>query len=232
MAKDKSRIPYAPEKFDTYVNNTADDVQLTAIPTVQTRFNWTDDEATAWGDARKKWKLDLYPKYTNTITSSPVAKSNVKTFIEDFHVTNNNLLDRAASSTGSTSDDEALYNFVKVRAKPTHQTEKIKTKVITTLEPLGGGDMQARCRTVAGTGRPFIPRDLGADSVQYAYSVGKIPADENDGTSKVVSTKAMFVIPLGTGASEERLYSFWRWYNTKNPELSGPWCKMMTSSIL
>ena len=228
----ESRIPYAPEKFNTYINNTSEDVGSIVIPTVQTRFNWTDAEATAWTDSCSMWVKTTYKNYSNKSTRTPLAETEVKKFIAEFHNVNNLLLDRAAASTGATTEDELLYNFKSTRAKPTHQTEPIKAKVIASLEALEGGNMQARCRTVAGTGRPFIPHDLGADSVQYAYTVCKIPVDENDGTTRVVSTKAMFVIPLGSKASEERLYSFWRWYNTKNPELSGPWSKMITSAIL
>ena len=232
MSDNSSRIPYAPEKFNTYIINTSDDVSSPALPTVQTRFNWTDAEATAWTDACAKWVKTIYKNYSNKSTRTPLAETEVKKFIAEFHKTNNPLLDRAAASTGATTEDELLYNFKSTRAKPTHNTEKIKASVIASLEALGGGNMQARCRTIAGTGRPFIPHDLGADSVQYAYAVGKIPVNETDATTMVVSTKAMFVIALGTGASEERMYSFWRWYNTKNPELSGSWSRMITSAIL
>ena len=228
----ESRIPYAPEKFNTYITNTSADVGSTDAPTVQTRFNWTDDEAKAWTDANVKWSKTTWKNYSNESTRSTLDETEVKKFIAEFHIANNPLLDRAAASTGATTADELLYNFKTTRAKPTHSTEKIKANVIVSLEALGGGDVQTRCRTIAGTGRPFIPHDLGADSVQYAFAVGKIPANEDDGTEKVVSTKSMFVIPLGTGASEERMYSFWRWYNTKNPELSGPWCKMIITPVL
>ena len=120
MSDTTTRIPYAPEKFNTYIINTSADVGSTDVPTVQTRFNWTDDEASAWTDANATWSKTTYKLYANEITRTKPVEIAVKKFIVDFHNANNKLLDRAAASTGATIEEEVLYNFKTTRAKPTH----------------------------------------------------------------------------------------------------------------
>ncbi len=225
------RISIAPTKFNIYINSTDDNAQSTTIPTVQTRFGWTDLEVAAWHTKRLYWRDTLYPKYGDKTKSTPAIKKEVKKFIKDFRTTNNPLLDRAAASTGSTSDDEVLYNFKKGRAPAHHQTEKMTAQVYALIKAIGGGEVVFRSRTETDAKRSRIPKELGADSVQIAYVIGIVPKDENDGTQKEVHTKAKFTLSCGTSSSPRKLYIFVRWYNTKNSKIAGPWSAMITIDL-
>ena len=164
--------------------------------------------------------------------STPAVKKAVKLFIKNFKNTNNPLLNRAAASPGSTSDDEVLYNFKKERAPAHHQTERMTAAVYALLKAIGGGEVIIRARTETDATRSRIPKELGADSVQIAYRVGTAPANEDDGTLKEISTRAKFTLSCGTSTSPRKLYIFLRWYNTKNPKIAGPWCAMITIDLL
>jgi hypothetical protein len=108
----------------------------------------------------------------------------------------------------------------------------IKEGVLASLQPLGGGDIQVKCRSAHDSSRPSIVE--GADSVLYAYQIGGTPptSANNQGLTKIIDTKAAFTIHTDPSSSGKTLYIFFRWYNTKHPELSGPWSLIQNMMIV
>ena len=101
---------------------------------------------------------------------------------------------------------------------------------IVAVQPLGGGSLAVKCHSI--TSRASIVD--GADSVQYVYLVGNTPPSsvEQNGLSKELSTKDAFTLALGADTSAKYLYIYFRWYNTKHPELASPWSAMISTLIL
>jgi hypothetical protein len=73
-----------------------------------------------------------------------------------------------------------------------------------------------------------------ADSVQYRFVVGTTaPTSADDAIlDKELSTKASFVLPTGVQKVGMMLYIYFRWYNTKHPELAGPWSTLQSTIII
>jgi len=224
----KTRISTVISKFNTYITSTAIDVESITAPTVQTRFGWTNPECTWWTDMRDKWVDDLYKRYSDKNTSTSVVKKDVRTFIATFRKTANKMLDRAVASPGATSADEALYNFVITKAKPTHRDTPITEKIYPIIEQEGGGVLGFRCRTASDSKKAHLA-DM-ADSVQMASAIGRVPANPDDGTEKTVITKAKFQVE--TGAPGKKFGCYMRWYNTKHPKIASPWCGPFSIDIL
>ena len=73
-----------------------------------------------------------------------------------------------------------------------------------------------------------------ADSVQFLYMVGKTPpaSAAEAGLLKELSSKAIFTLQLGADNSGNNLYIYFRWYNTRHPQLAGPWSSLNWTLIL
>jgi len=228
----KARISSNPKDFDDYITSTDDNLQLTDPPTTATRFGWTSGNVSDWHDYRVEWEEDVYPPYKVKKNRSTTVRDRVKEFIANFRLFGNPLLDKAAASSGATIEDASMFNFKIGRANPTHQNAPMTASVYSLVTAIGGGEAVIRNRTASDATRSRIPRELGADSVQIAYCVDRVPAKPEDGTQKEVTTKAKFTLSLGASSAPRKLYGFSRWYNTKNPKISGPWSAMWSSDIL
>ena len=110
-------------------------------------------------------------------------------------------------------------------------TTPLTNQVAASIQPLGGGSVNIKCRNLSSE-RAAI--DEGANCVQYAFKVGDTAPVSADAENlrREISTKAFFVLALGPGSSAKNLYIYFRWYNTKHPELAGPWSALMTTLIL
>ncbi|MEP7168668.1 MAG: hypothetical protein ABI855_04805 [Bacteroidota bacterium] len=230
---DGSRVPTTIDAFNKYINNT-DDYIHEETPTNGTRLGLTTTNQSDWASKRTFWKDTLFPKYSDPIQSTSVVKEDVKTFMKDFRTFANPLLDVMAASPAATNEDAAVFHFVLVRKKPSHQTEPIKDAVVTDVKANGGGDMIFSCRTSHDTKR--ASKAEGADSVQVAFKVAvrnedPPPVDANDGTTKEIFTKAKFILHAGGANAGKKLYVWCRWYNTKNPPIAGSWNNMITVMI-
>ena len=96
------------------------------------------------------------------------------------------------------------------------------------------------CKTTHDSSRASLP--ALANAVEVAYKIG-IPhfttedtktckagtriasqiAGVNDNTSKMIVTKAKFMLQLGIEHAGKDLHVYVRWVNTRRPTLSGPW---------
>jgi hypothetical protein len=47
-----------------------------------------------------------------------------------------------------------------------------------------------------------------------------------------ISTKGAFMLQGGVECEGKRLYIYFRWYNTKHPDIAGPWSQLQTTIVL
>jgi len=181
--------------------------------------------------------IPLYGKYsekkkfrtTAIIEQLRLIMENVVTFDQS-----NRILDRIAASPNVTVEDLVTFNIKKGLLQNTSRISSstiIKEQVTVVIQPLGGGIMSVKCYSPTGQ-RAGIPDD--ADSVQYLYQVGGQAPDsaEAPGLIKELSPKAVFTLSLGSGSALKILYIYFRWYDTRHPELAGPWSGLQIGGIL
>lgn len=228
MPAQNSRIPRTIDEFNTYIDIT-NTYLLAGTPTNWSRLAWTQAEMTQWTTFNTQWK-PAFLKYSDKKGSRTTAITEQLHLIIKNCVTldkTNHLLDRiaAAAPGAQTITDLQTFNIkAGSQAKaPSHTHTAIAEAVVVSLQAIGGGDVQIKCRTGHDSKHSSIVD--GADSVQYLYQIGgTAPANaETAGLIKEHSTKASFTIHLGAASAEKRLYIFFRWYNSKYPALAGPW---------
>jgi len=200
------------------------------------RLGILPEEAVKWSGITNRF-LPLYLLYSDKKNSRTTAvKDQLLSIIDE--VTDfdqkNHLLDRIAASPNVTIADMETFNIKKgVLQKTTRSvaTTPLINQVAAAIQPIGGGSLNIKCRNLSGE-RAAI--DEGANCVQYAYKVGDTAPDSADAENlrREISTKAVFVLPLGSASSGKNLYIYFRWYNTKHPDLAGPWSALMTTLIL
>lgn len=231
-----SRIPRTIDPFHNYINSTAEHLEAGTPETNATRLGFSPQETSGWTGFKVRWN-PLYEKYKDKQTSRTTAVKNQLLLLigETIEYDKSyNFLDRISVSLAVTVDDLAIFNIKKGLLEKTTRTipsTAIKESVEPILQPFGGGNISIKCYS-STSARASIFGD--ADSVQYLYVVGTTPPDSVNSTDLVpgLSTRATFDIPLGAENGGKRIYIFLRWYNTKHPELAGPWSDMQTSFLL
>ena len=231
-----SRIPRTIDEFNPYIVNT-NAYLLAGTPTNWSRLGWVQGEMTQWTGFVTLWN-PLYPKYADKKGSRTTAIKDQLLLIIKQCITldkTNHLLDRIAASPNATIIDMETFHIKKGVLQDVVHTQMRSSNsesIVAALQPLGGGDVSIKCRTSHDSKRGSIAD--GADSVQYVFQVGgTAPTGADDaGLNKEISTHASFTLNLGTSASEKKLYIFFRWYNTKHPDLAGPWCSLQTTLVL
>ncbi|MDD2799065.1 MAG: hypothetical protein PHV20_10765 [Bacteroidales bacterium] len=231
-----SRIPRTIDLFDSYISTTSAYL-LAGTPTNNgTRLGFSESEISGWNDINEKW-TPVYNKYKDKKTGRTTAvKDQLLIFIDEAieYDRTYNLLDRIAVSLNVTVNDLETFNIKKGLLEKTTRTiptTAIKESVQPILIPFGGGTVTVKCYSSTSP-RASIFGD--ADSVQYLYSVDTpVPESANTpGLIQGLSTRATFDLHLGTQNGGKRVYIFLRWYNTKHPELAGPWSDMQSTFLL
>lgn len=231
---DGSRIPRGIDEFNPYIINTSAFL-IAGTPTNAERLGILLAESNQWTDLLAIWS-PLYAKYCDKKNGRTTA------VIDQLHDTidqcvaldqGSHILDRIAASPNVTIVDMETFRIKKgVLQKTTRSfsTTPISETPIVAVQPLGGGSLAIKCHS--STSRASILD--GADCIQYVFIVGDTaPASaEAPGLSKEISTKASFTLALGAGTSAKYLYIYFRWYNTKHPELASPWSTMISTLIL
>ena len=231
-----SRIPRTIDPFHNYINSTSDHLEAGTPETNATRLGLSKEETDGWTAIKVKWN-PLYDKYKDKETSRTTAiKNKLLLLIGDTisYDKDYNFLDRISVSLNATVDDLSIFNIKKGLLEKTTRTVPstcIRETVEPILQPFGGGNLTLKCYS-STSARPSIFGD--ADSVQYLYVVGTTPPESvNDPNLNLgLSTRAIFDLALGAENGGKRIYIFLRWYNTKHPELAGPWSDMQTSFLL
>ncbi len=229
---DGSRVPGKISVFHEYIDNT--NTRLQAINGATGNPYYVDygiDAATAaeWSARRTNWYTKIHPAWSNPTTSTSIAKENVQAFIKSFRVFARPVLAKIMASGVAGNAEAQTFRFVLVRKDPTMARTRIHKDCSAGFQSLGGGRYKIFCRSDKEEGRAH--KVDGADSVQYAYTISpqqpKPSPTPDDGTMTLaISTKAVFIKDLGVHNQANWLAIYFRWYNTKHPQLAGGWSPM------
>jgi hypothetical protein len=241
-------IPRSISGFNTYIRKTTAYL-ITGTPTNWSRFNWDATEIADWEGFLTDW-IPLYTAYCD-------KKGQYTTGIKDqLHsiiaacvalCKSNHLLKSIEATRKVSVTDLQTFNLPieDVTGEAPHQTAARTAAATELVYPLlktiGGGIVRCKCFTeVKASGRP--KKLDGFDLIQFVYKVvaqattdipAAIPTDPADTTLIYGhSTKANFLVPTGTKNTGKLLCIFFRWTNSKHPELDGPWSNCFITTIL
>ena len=231
-----ARIPRSIDEFNKYIVKTSSYIGQGTPVTNGERVGLLPTEITKWKAFETEWSplFVLYSDVTNSRTRA--IRNNMLQIIDDVIAYDqaNHILDRIAASPNATLYDLGMFNInggVLPKTTRSVPTTPITEPVTVTFQPLGGGSITIKCYSTTGQ-RASIYNN--ADSVEYLYQVGTTPpvaADENV-LKKGISTKGSFTVALNPDTPGKFLYIYFRWYNTKHPELAGPWSSLQTTMIM
>jgi hypothetical protein len=179
----------------------------------------------------------LYIQYSDeTNTRTKAIRANLQSLLDNIleYDRGNRILDRIAASPNVTIDDLKIFNIKKgLLQKSVHSTSvtPINENVTVTMQPLGGGLVLLKCYTVSGQ---YAHIFSDADCVQYAYTTGDTPPASvmETGLAFGLSSRASFNLSLGADQAGKKLFIYFRWYNTRHPELAGPWSALQNTVII
>lgn len=230
------RIPRTINGFNTFIIGT-NTYFLAGTPTNATRLGILPAEMTQWTLFATQW-TPLFVKYSDKKGSrTTVITEQLHLIINQCKAFDklNHILDRIAASPTVTILDMETFNIKKgVLQSDTRTVRRTASSelVMAGLKCIGGGSISIKCHSTHDSGRPSVP--AGSNCVQYAYQIGgetPISAD-SDSLKLGLSTQASFTLITGASSTAKTLYIFFRWHNTKHPELSGPWSSMQSTLIL
>ena len=231
-----ARMPRTINEFDKYIRKTTPYLEAGEPKTNAERLGILTTEVAQWKGFLTEW-TPLCEKYNDVTNSRTRAVKNNLLLIIDKAVNFDqtvHFLDRIAASPYGTIDDFGIFNInggLKPKLTRSVSTTAISEPVTVTFQVLGGGTVSIKCYSTTGQ-RAAIYGD--ADCVQYLYQVGNTaPTEANeDSMKKDLCTKASFNLVLGSGNAGKNLYIYFRWFNTKHPELAGPWSSLQTTMIM
>jgi len=232
----RQRISRSIDEFGKYIVKTNTYIAAGTPETNGERLGLLPTEKTQWKAFETKWNplFVLYNDITNSRTRA--IRNNLVQIIDDViaYDQENHILDRIAASPNVTIDDLGIFNIyggVMPKTTRTVPTTPIKEPVTVIFQALGGSSINIKCYSTTSA-RASIYTD--ADSVQYLFLVGTTPptVPDEDVLKIGISTKASFVMTLSPDSAGKFLYIYFRWYNTKHPELSGPWSGLQTNMIM
>lgn len=228
-------IPWNIDPFNTYISK-IHSYMGAGDPKNQVRLGIPDDVVSRVDSLNTRW-LAVYPKYNDMYNSRTMAITDeVKRIIKEMHLLNDegHFLARVFISPNATPADLEVFgiHIAGDEAKKARVIPKtpLDQPVQVALKPLGGGSIKVVCSNE--NGHHSIPQP--GNSVQYRYYMGATaPSSANDEKLKQdVSTRASFLFQFGPGNEGLHLFIYLRWYNTKHPDLSGPWGMVQSTIIL
>ena len=172
-----------------------------------------------------------YELHSNPNTKTKNTRKAVIKIISDFSIFFSPLLVRMSGCAAISPSDRLMLNIAAPNPTRTRHRQGISDIVQFSIKPIGGGDVQFSGRTSQDSKR--ASKAEGADSVQICYKISDpAPVNTDDPTARTESvTHASFTLHLGTVSIGKKLYIYARWYNTKHPELAGPWSQLAQAMI-
>lgn len=237
-----SIIPTEISKFNPYIVNT-NMRQLAVNPDTTnpywTDYGWTSAQSTAYkNDWTKKWVDEIFPLFSNPITSTSIVKADTHKFIDDFiaFVRTEKLIEKIIGCGLANNTDATTWNVVLEAAAPTTPPVKITATIFVEVKSLPGGKFDVHARADADSTRASIPRDKWADSVQFAMAVIDKPADtisdpNSKDLTKDIAKQAHFEVDAGSANTGKWMVIYFRWYNTSHPKIAGDWSVMTVVPI-
>lgn len=225
-------IPSKIESFDKFIRTTSGYLNEGETKNYE-RLSIPKVLVDKWVGFATEW-IKWYAKYSDSYSSRTQAVvDEMNTIIEATRIFDdeNNFLARIAISENVTITDLEMFNIrnegKQSRTKPQNPITEL---VESTIKPIGGGSLMVKCYG-KGVRAAILPP---ANCVQYHYTMGaNAPTSaEDENMDMDISTKGSFMLQLGASNEGKRLYIYFRWYNTKHPEIAGPWSAMQTTIIL
>jgi len=233
---DRSRIPRLISTFNVYIISTSRYLVAGTPVTHGERLKLSPADISTWIGFADEW-IPLYRLYSDKSNSRTTAIKDQLLLIISRAVAfeaKNHLLDRISTSPLVTVTDMETFNIKRgllQKKRHTIAITPIKEIVRTILKPIGGGLIHIKC---AGGTAPRARIVAGADCVQYLYCIGDTPPlSPNDPELKTaLSSRATFTLDTGAASQGKRLFIYFRWFNTRHPELAGSWCGVMEAWVL
>ncbi len=230
-----SRMPKSIPAFSVYLEGAVDYLLAGAPQTNADRLGLEEIDVQSLSDIRDRW-LPLYQLYENKRnTRTSIITSQLHELMQETRDLDidRHILDRIASSPNATLIDLSTFN-IKAGAlakKAQRLTDSLEARVLPDILQMSGGVLLIKCYNNLDLRRGIVE---GANSLEYRYRVSDeepATADE-EGLISGLSTKASFKLKLGQKSGNKQLHIFFRWYNTKYPELAGPWSNLFTVTIV
>jgi hypothetical protein len=232
-----TRIPHALGKFDQYIRTVVPFLQAGGPPDNGTRLGMSAAEIAQAQAFLLQWHTGnpaapgAYELHSNKGTKNKTTRAMVIKIIKDFATFFNPILIRMSGSAAITASDRITLNIAPPVAVRQHLKTQISDIIFIGIKQLGGGDMRFSCRSAHDAKRASKPKH--ADCLQLALKVGDpVLTSPDDATAKLMTfTKATFTLKLGATYAGMKLSLYGRWYNSKYPNLSGPWSAIMVIVI-
>ena len=234
---DGSRVPRTIAAFNEYIQNTDDRLQANNPDTGNPYYkDYAVDagDATEWHDRRTEWDTKIFPASSNPTTSTSIAKADTKSFMADFRDFATPILNIIEVSKIAGNAEEHIFNFVLHRKSPTRPTSPISEECIASIVSEGRGEYEISCKSTHDASRASkVP---GADSILYAHVItnqvlSPLPTPDDGSMIHDIATTSIFHRDFGAENQGKWLVIYFRWYNTKHPNLAGPWSTVQTLAI-
>jgi hypothetical protein len=148
-----------------------------------------------------------------------VAENFIAPFANEFIINNSNISNSTKEALGFNPHDTER-----------HERPQIEGVPFAGLDALPGSRIEFTNRTQSDASRASMHPD--ADVVEVRYMVGtQPPATVSDCPLKEISTKAKFAIGLPPAQAGQKIFAFVRWRNNSEPEKSGPYGDMLTTTV-
>lgn len=229
----ETSIPSKISSFNVFIRKT-DTLLQAGDPKRYIQLGISESAATAWHTFNTQW-VNLYDKYIDPYnTRTPAVTDGLYAVIEGartFEI-ENRMIVRISISENATAADFEAFNINTRNLRPTRSIPQspIEELVEVKLTPIGGGSVSIKCYGSGQRAAIISP----ADSVQYRYTIGAIAptSADDDNLEMNISTKGAFMLQGGVACEGKRLYIYFRWYNTKHPDIAGPWSQLQTTIVL
>lgn len=98
----------------------------------------------------------------------------------------------------------------------------ITTAPVLNVKATAGCRVKIECRVEADESRPSIQKD--SDGVELRYSLGTAPANWQQATNVVLSSRARKTITFAPDSEGQLVYWYASWFNKSDDSKSGPFC--------
>jgi hypothetical protein len=249
------RISTKQSAFDGYIVS-VDDYLSEIIPggTISRgeSLGMTALEVSTTNQFRLKWRSGdpmnpgAYELHSNPDIKSKGTHAKVIKLMKDFSVFLRPILVRISVHPNLTPDDRLVLHIAEPVTTHHHPTASITEQCNATGKALGGGQVKLDFRYSTDKSLPSKPK--GADALEIAYRISPkyfekqgtelstktriAMIDPGEAAEKMISTKASFILKLGTLNADMELQFFVRWINTKHRDLDGPYTGPFYVTIL
>jgi hypothetical protein len=241
---EKRRIPNTLKAFNSYISNVNSHLQMKekgAVVTNGERLGLTPAELLTLGNFFTAWSSNdpehrgAYYLHSNKVTKTEVTRKMVLQLMKEFTVFFRPITWRISGCLNITNADRAVLRIAPPVTSHVQPVAGIEEGCFAMLHIMGGGIMKISCKASHESGRAAKP--YRADAVEIAYRTDRVLYDSqtgkiiplyvingpDDGTTKMLSTKAVFLLHLGVENAGSKLQLYAHWINTKHPNLAGEW---------